>query len=191
MVKKSVKGIQKKELTPPMEDLAHYYFHQGTNYSAYNYLGVQRASENGKNIGYVFRTWAPSAYEIYVVGDFNNWQKTNPMKKITEMGVWECLVETELSLENTPYKFLIISKAGEHYKADPYARYSETGLKTASLIHTDNSYPWKDASWFEHRRAAITDGYWDVPLNIYEMHLASWRKKEADNTDDEGYYSAR
>ncbi|MBR3716325.1 MAG: 1,4-alpha-glucan branching protein GlgB [Clostridia bacterium] len=191
MNKKSLKSVQKKDPNLPKEDLAHYYFHQGTNFNTYDYLGVHRVTEKGKNVGYVFRTWAPAAHEIYVLGDFNAWEKTHPMKRITEMGVWECFVKTELSLEDTPYKYVIISKAGEHYKADPYATYSETGLKTASLIHTESTFDWKDASWFRHRKKAIQNGYWDVPLNIYEMHLASWRKKEADNDDDEGYFSYR
>jgi len=89
------------------------------------------------------------------------------------------------------YKFLIISSSGEHYKADPYAKYSETGLKTASIIHTKTDFDWADSTWFSHRKKSIENGYWDVPLNIYEMHLASWRKKDPNNSEDEGYYSYR
>ena len=191
MNSKRFEDIARKKTSLPEEDLAPYYFHQGTNFNTYDYLGVHRVNDNGKNTGYIFRTWAPAAYEIYVVGDFNNWEKISPMKMITEMGVWEFFLETENSLENTPYKYVIISKAGEHYKADPYATYSETGLKTASLIHTESYFDWQDSAWFRHRKKAISGGYWDVPLNIYEMHLASWRKKEDDNKEDEGYFSYR
>ena len=125
------------------------------------------------------------------MGDFNSWQKIAPMRRVTEMGIWEYTERTDMSLDGMKYKFAIVSNSGEHYKADPYATFSETGLKTASIIHTDNSFDWSDDSWFPHRRKAIEKGYWDVPLNIYEMHLASWKKKEANNAEDEGYYSYR
>ncbi len=169
----------------PVCDLANYYFHQGTNFSAYDHLGVQRTDK-----GYVFRVWAPNAKEIFVVGDFNRWQKTSPMVKTTEMGIWEYSYPTAESLEGAKYKFVIVSDKGEIYKADPYAKYSETGIDTASIIHTDKSFAWEDSSWFSHRQNAIKNGYWDVPLNIYEMHLASWRKKSSSDKDCD-YYSYR
>ena len=69
-----------------------YLFHQGTYYCAYEYLGAHPFEENGKT-GYIFRTWAPNASKINVVGDFNLWDNTkNPMKKISEGGVWEAKI---------------------------------------------------------------------------------------------------
>ena len=186
MSKKSIANVARSKTPAESEDLAHYYFHQGTNFNAYDYLGVHKVRG-----GYIFRTWAPNAHAIFVVGDFNSWQKENAMTRVTEMGVWECFIKSDSSFEGMKYKFLIISNAGEHYKADPYATYSETGLKTASIVHTASDFSWKDSAWFAHRRTAIENGYWDVPLNIYEMHLASWKKKEPDNCEDEGYYSYR
>ncbi|MBE6618725.1 MAG: 1,4-alpha-glucan branching protein GlgB [Ruminococcaceae bacterium] len=186
MSKKINVDTAEEKVPDTVQDLAHYFFHQGTNFNSYDYLGVHKVS-----VGYVFRVWAPNAHEIFVVGDFNSWERRNPMTRITEMGVWECLIETENSLEDQKYKFLIISSSGEHYKADPYAKYSETGLKTASIIHTKTDFDWADSTWFSHRKKSIENGYWDVPLNIYEMHLASWRKKDPNNSEDEGYYSYR
>ncbi len=185
--KVSKKGIKKQtKASPTTDELANYYFHQGNNFSAYTYLGVHKLGE-----GYVFRTWAPRAHEIFVVGDFNAWEKALPMKKITEMGIWEAFLPAKESLEGMKYKYLVISGSGEHYKADPYATYSETGLKTASIIHTESKFTWRDSSWFTHRAKSVENGYWDVPMNIYEMHLASWKKKEPENEEDEGYYNYR
>lgn len=185
-MKKNTRSAKDSLGNQPCGDLANYYFHQGTNFRAYEHLGVHRTAD-----GYIFRVWAPNAKEIFVVGDFNSWQKTAPMKRITDMGIWEYTEYTDKSLEGMKYKFSVISDSGEHYKADPYATYSETGLKTASIIHTETSFDWTDVSWFSHRRKSIENGYWDVPLSIYEMHLASWRKKDPNNSDDEGYYSYR
>ena len=49
-------------------DMAPYLFHQGTNYYAYDYLGVHKTDE-----GFVFRVWAPNADAIMLTGDFNDW----------------------------------------------------------------------------------------------------------------------
>ncbi|MBQ6708844.1 MAG: hypothetical protein IJM97_07855, partial [Clostridia bacterium] len=49
-----------------------YLFHQGNNAKAYEYLGAHR--ENGS---VVFRTWAPNAESVSVVGDFNDWDKNS------------------------------------------------------------------------------------------------------------------
>ena len=57
--------------------MAAYLFHQGTNYKAYEYLGVHKTEA-----GYIFRVWAPNAERVCVVGDFNNWNdKANIMSQ--------------------------------------------------------------------------------------------------------------
>ena len=47
-------------------------FYGGTNSEAYRYLGAHRTRRSGKD-GYVFRTWAPNAAHVSVVGDFCGW----------------------------------------------------------------------------------------------------------------------
>ncbi len=172
--------------TNDVGDLAQFLFHQGTNFHAQDYLGVHRTDSE-----YIFRTWAPGANGIFVVGDFNSWQKTDPMTRVSDMGVWEARIRTNSSFEGMRYKLAITSDAGEHYKADPYATYSETGLKTASIVHTSSDFLWKDADWLNYRRRSIENGYWDIPLNIYEVHLGSWKKKDPDADEDSGCYSYR
>ena len=66
------------------DNMALYLFHQGTNFHAYDYLGVHKTET-----GYVFRVWAPDAKEIFVVGEFNGWMDTNPMTRISGEGVWD------------------------------------------------------------------------------------------------------
>ena len=69
-----------------------YLFHQGTNYKAYDFLGLHKTKVNGKD-GMVFRVWAPDAKSVSVVGDFNQWDDTvAPMEKISD-GVWEAYLE--------------------------------------------------------------------------------------------------
>ena len=52
--------------------------------NAHNYYGIHHL-ENG----WVYREWAPSAYQLYLEGDFNDWNKTShPLKPIGN-GNWE------------------------------------------------------------------------------------------------------
>lgn len=157
--------------------LAKYLFHQGKNYKAFEFLG-SKYSEYVEYCGYNFRVWAPNAKEVSVVGDFNNWDpKKNPMVKETEEGIWELFVEglAEFSL----YKYAITTQDGRIlFKADPYAFHSESGEKTASLTyHFDNKFSWTDEDWQMYK---MNQNIYESPMNIYEVHLGSWKKTEDD-----------
>lgn len=158
------------------DNMAVYLFHQGTNFQAYNYLGAHKT----KN-GMVFRTWAPNAEEVFVTGDFNGWSKDNPMTRISEEGVWEAFAEASRFGEDSKYKFIIQSAAGEVYKADPYAFYAEKAPATASVYCDISGYSWSDAKWLDARKKKMTEPKYETPLNIYELHVGSW-KRHADGT---------
>lgn len=169
-------------------DLAPYYFHQGTNYQTYRYLGVHRTGDT-----YVFRTWAPNAARIFVIGDFNGWCETDEMSRVTEQGVFELLYRADEPIEGACYKFRIYSAGGVHDKADPYAFASETLNKTASIIHTENDFSWTDGSWLRQRRAlSEKKSFYSAPMNIYEIHLGSFVTKEGrQNTNGDAYLNYR
>jgi len=151
-----------------------YLFHQGTYYHAYNLLG-HHFEKVGKDSGVTFRAWAPNAIRVSVVGDFNNWDvDANPMKKISKSQIWEAFIPKVK--EGGKYKFAITTKDGRLlWKADPYAVYSETNGGTASIIHSINGYKWNDKEYIEKRN--IKDHY-SSPMNIYEVNLCSWKRKE-------------
>ena len=72
-------------------ELPVYLFHQGTNYRAYEFLGCHYDIKTGVA---VFRTWAPKAKTVHLVGDFNGWgEKELKMKRISDGGVWEITVD--------------------------------------------------------------------------------------------------
>lgn len=162
---------------PKKDELAKYLFHQGTNYKAYEYLGAHFV-KRGKKEGVVFRVWSPSAKSVSVVGDFNGWDKSaNPM--INDDGVFETFVEGLKMYDN--YKFCVVSDKGEVLKADPYAFHAETTPETASKIYDLDGYKWDDGEYVAQRAAKNTH---TLPMNIYEVNLLSFRRKE--NGD---YYS--
>ncbi len=168
-------------------DLGSYYFHQGTNFRAYEYLGCSLSIKDGK-YEYTFRTWAPNAKSVGLVSGFSGWTRAVPFSRVTDNGIWELKYLSDISLELQPYKFRIKSRKGTHDKGDPYARFSRGGADGASLIFTDNSFKWEDKHWLEHRKKTITsDGkyYMSTPINIYEMHMGSFMRHEEDNR----YYS--
>lgn len=162
-----------------IDNLPLYLFHQGTNYKAYEFLGAHPYSKN-ENEGFVFRTWAPNAKEVTVVGDFNDWdEETNPMQLIQNQtcGVWECMIPDVKQFDN--YKYCIHTFEGKTFlKADPYAFHTQTNPETASKIYDISGYDWKDSDWLEKRK---TSNVYQSPMNIYEVHLGSWRRYEDGN----------
>ncbi len=154
-------------------DFPLYVFHQGRNFKAQDFLGAHKVEE-GK---YVFRVWAPHAMAIYVIGDFNDWNEdASPMYKISDGGVWEAYVEGVKNFQ--AYKFLVYTPDGfKNYKADPYAIHAETRPGTASKIFEGN-YKWRDSSWIKKRRESSV---YKSPVNIYEVHLGSWKMFEDGN----------
>lgn len=150
-------------------NLPAYFFHQGTNYRAYEYMGVHK--EDGH---FVFRVWAPNANAVYVVGDFNSWGEDMPMYRVTDAGIWEYVDENDRVSVGSVYKYKIWSWGNARYKADPYGAYCEKIPATASIVYESN-YEWGDSAW---RDAASKNAkeYYERPMNIYELHLGSWKR---------------
>lgn len=150
-----------------------YLFHQGTYYCAYEFMGAHPMEKNGVQ-GFVFRTWAPNAKSVNLVGDFNGWNNTkHPMKRISEQGVWEVWVDNAKVFDK--YKFEIVDKNNyARLKADPYAFMNETNGKTASIVYDIEGYEWNDAGYIEYRNKKNN---YNTPMNIYEVNLASWKKQ--------------
>lgn len=157
-----------------------YLFHQGTNYKAYEYLGAHPATKEKKN-GYLFRVWAPNAVKVAVVGDFNQWDcLANPMATIGEESVWECFIPGLKCYDL--YKFCITTKDGRQLmKADPYAFHAQTNPETASKLYEVEGYEWKDSGWYQSRR---TLNPYRSPMNVYEVHVGSWKKYDDGNPYD-------
>jgi len=155
-----------------LSELPVYLFHQGTNYRSYEFLGCHYDSKTGVA---VFRTWAPRAAAVQLVGDFNSWNRdSNPMARISDGGVWETTVEGVYPQQR--YKYFIKSGRGNQVlKADPYAFCSETEGKTASIVYDLNGYTWEDDAW---RKRMQKRSPYNSPMNIYEIHLGSWMASE-------------
>ncbi|MDR3208147.1 MAG: hypothetical protein LBT60_07435, partial [Oscillospiraceae bacterium] len=155
----------------PLRDDHLYFFHEGTDCRAYEVLGSRLAERDGVP-GAVFRVWAPEAEAVAVMGDFCGWNReAHPMAKIS-VGVWETFVPG--MKEYDAYKYAVTAKGGRWLeKADPYAFHAETRPRTASKLFALEGYTWGDEAW----RAAGQAPY-EKPMNVYEVHLGSWRQGE-------------
>ncbi|MBS0647780.1 MAG: 1,4-alpha-glucan branching protein GlgB [Verrucomicrobia bacterium] len=144
-------------------------FNKGTHYKIFNVLGGRLTQHQGVQ-GAKFAVWAPNAKAVSLVGDFNHWDgRAHPMRSLGASGVWELFVPG--LQEGEHYKFEIQTpENGRVIKADPYAYASEMRPKTASRLFDVDRFAWTDEKWIQKR------GDLNRPLNIYEVHLGSWKK---------------
>ena len=87
-------------------NLATYYFHQGTNYRAYEYFGCHE-EKTGDGYRYSFRVWAPNADSVRLVADFTSWDIGETMNRITDAGIWELVLISNECLIGKFYKYKI------------------------------------------------------------------------------------
>ncbi len=126
--------------------------------------------------GWSFRGWAPHAASVCVMGDFNGWQTdANPMNP-GQNGIWELFIPG--LQEGSLYQYAVHTGDGRTLaKADPYAFQDELRPGCASRLHQLGTYEWDDKQWLRWRAKHLV---YDNPLNIYEVHLGSWRRTGED-----------
>ena len=141
-----------------------YGFYTGKVFDAYKYLGAHVTKE-----GVVFRTFAPSASKISVIGEFSDWEES-PMEKVHDGNFWE--FTSKDARAGMMYKYRIYDQAGRFIDhCDPYGYGMELRPNTASIIREMDTYRFRDSSWMRKRTDRRRE-----PLNIYEVHLGSFRK---------------
>jgi 1,4-alpha-glucan branching enzyme len=149
-----------------------YLFNQGTHYHLYEKLGSHRVKSQDVE-GTYFAVWAPNAEQVFVMGEFNGWNKTQLRLAARGVsGIWEGFVPDLHA--GVPYKYHIVSRYDGYRvdKADPFAFTSETPPRTASMIY-DRTYTWEDDRWMRDRHQ---HNNLRSPMAIYEVHLGSWMR---------------
>ncbi len=148
-----------------------YGFYMGEEFEAYRFLGAHTEGN-----GVVFRTFAPGARRIQVIGEFNGWNGTE-MYKIHDGNFWECRVERAKPGEM--YKYRITGADGSYRDhCDPYGTWMELRPHSASFVCGDGGFEFGDDQWMRRRGTCM-----DRPLNIYEIHAGSWRRP-SDEAED-------
>ncbi|MBR4173295.1 MAG: 1,4-alpha-glucan branching protein GlgB [Clostridia bacterium] len=156
-----------------IDEFQMYLYNEGTNFRAYEMLGPHKMDN-----GWRFAVWAPNAKSVFLTGDFDAWTGTGkPLCKLATTGIW--YGEFDDICEGMLYKYAITDKKGNTVlKADPVAFYNELRPNTASIVKDIPHFCWEDEKWQRQRE---TVPIYDKPMNIYEIHLASW-KMHSDGT---------
>jgi 1,4-alpha-glucan branching enzyme len=160
--------------TPNDYDL--YLYHQGNLTQSYRTMGAHLVEADGV-AGVRFTVWAPNARAVRVVGDFNDWSgEEHELTRVTEPGVWSGFIP---GLTNGAlYKYEVLTLSGETLlKSDPYAFHAEVRPNTASRVFDLSGYAWQDAAWQRQQKQLQKKPIYNRPVNIYEVHLGSWKKK--------------
>ncbi|MBQ1802483.1 MAG: 1,4-alpha-glucan branching protein GlgB [Lachnobacterium sp.] len=165
-----------------------YLFGQATHYEIYEKLGAHVCKKDGKK-GVIFDLWAPHAKQVFVIGQFNDWNETShEMEKLgaDKNGIFELFIEGVK--EESLYKYLIITEDGRKlYKADPYASYAELRPGTASAVYDTSNFKWTDKKWMNARAKKTEEDVYKEPIAIYECHPGSWTRHPGRN--DDGFYT--
>lgn len=158
-------------------------FQEGSHDRLYEKFGSHTVTYEGV-AGTYFAVWAPNAAYVSVIGDFNEWNTYSHtlLPRWDKSGIWEGFLPG--IKEDQLYKYFIRSNSGEELrKGDPYANRWELRPKTASVV-SNLEYKWKDAAWMKSRGKKNS---LKSPFSVYEMHLGSWRRPDANN--HEVFYS--
>ncbi len=146
-------------------------FHDGDAARAYDFFGAHLENRDGTD-GVVFRVWAPNALSVSVVGDFNEWNIDAHFMNKLDFGAWELFIEGIQPFDL--YKYCIETPYSERiFKADPFAFHTQTRPDDASMVYNIAEYKWGDEQWCVNR---LESDMLTKPMNIYEMHLGSWKR---------------
>jgi 1,4-alpha-glucan branching enzyme len=149
-----------------------YLFNEGSHLQLYRKLGshpMRYADVDGVH----FAVWAPDAEGVFVVGDFNGWNKaSHRLRPRGQSGIWEGFIPGVG--KGACYKYYICSRYHGYRaeKADPFALRNEMPPRTGSVVW-DLDYEWKDQEWMAGRADRNRA---NSPISIYELHLGSWRR---------------
>ena len=159
--------------------------------NGYNYYGLHKT--NGK---WIFREWAPNATNLYLIGDFNNWERSREYqcKRIEgTAGDWELILDEDKIHHGDLFKMYVFWNGGEGERIPAWAQrvVQDEGTKifSAQVWFPEEEYQWKHKTFKPNR----------APLLIYECHIGmgqdaekvgtyiEFRKNVLPRIVDEGY----
>ena len=161
---------------PLLTDFDIHLFGKGEHRQIYDKLGAHLRQIDGV-AGVNFAVWAPNCYKVAVVGDFNRWDpRTHAMENNNGSGIWELFVPGLKPGDRYKFEIRSHNQGYRAAKSDPFGFYAEVRPDTASIVCDLDRYQWGDAQWMSARASANP---LSQPMNIYELHLGSWRRKES------------
>jgi 1,4-alpha-glucan branching enzyme len=141
---------------------------------AYNYFGIQYDKVRK---GWTYREWAPKAQDLYLFGDFNNWQRYSHRLTRNPYGVWEIFLREEDYKESFIHeslvKVLVHSDIGWQERIPAFIR----RVIKDEVTHNFTGQVWlppKRFNWEGDKPVIGKTG----ELLIYECHTGMAQEKE-------------
>ena len=154
-----------------LTDLDKHLFAQGTHERIYEKLGAHVIKQDGVE-GVHFAVWAPNAKEVFVTGNFNNWDSAATPMQGDASGIWTHF-EPGLGY-GAYYKYWVVAHSGQVFeKTDPYGFGTELRPNTGSMVTNVDEYQWQDQAWMKNRKKHQA---LNTPISVYEVHLGSWMR---------------
>lgn len=143
--------------------------------SGYMFFGLFKVKRS-----WVLREWAPNATAIYLIGDFNNWQKNEKYRlQPQENGVWELKISEKYIHHGDLYKLIVEWNGGSGERIPAWCRRvvqdEETKIFSAQVWQPEHEYK------FRIRKFHPTK----APLMIYECHIGMAAEEEKVGTYNE------
>ena len=144
--------------------------------SGHDYFGLHKQTR-----GWVFREWAPNATEIYLIGEFNNWQEDEhyKLKRVEGTGNWELKLREKDLKHGQLYKMKVHWNGGEGERIPAWCRRvvqdDQTKIFSAQVWNPAVPYVWKKAGFKPKKN----------PLLIYECHVGMSQDAEKVGTYNE------
>ena len=159
---------------PTIGEIDLHLYGEGRHLRLWEQFGAQLRTIDGVE-GTSFVVWAPNARRVSVIGSFNDWDgRAHPMRLLGTSGVYELFIPAIAA--GVLYKFEIRAPGGAtRVKTDPLGFKLEQSPGHASIVERRGTYEWQDSEWVSRRIAGNPIA---EPMLVYEVHLASWRRRE-------------
>ena len=137
--------------------------------SGHLYFGLHKLPK-----GWVFREWAPNATDIYLIGDFNNWQEDEKYrcKRIEGTGNWELKLSEKALKHGDLYKMKVKWNGGEGERIPAWCR---------RVVQDDNTKIFSAQVWNPEKPYVFSKKAFKPkknPLLIYECHVGMGQDAE-------------
>ena len=142
--------------------------------NAYTYFGLNLDEKNNQ---WIFREWAPGAKALFLIGDFNQWNRESHPLQYTQNGIWEIKLNSEVLQHQSLIKVHVVSEKGAMDRIPAYIQ---------RVIQNPENYDFAGQIWMPKEKFKWTDQNYvvhnvDAAL-IYECHVGMSSEKEEMST---------
>ena len=158
--------------------------------NGYLYFGLHKmegskSCKSSKGAQWVLREWAPNATAIYMIGDFNSWQKDEAYRlQSVGNGVWEIVLEEDMIKHEQLYKLLVEWQGGSGERIPSYTN-RVVQDEVTKLFAAQVWAPKEQAKGEKAKRRKVARRKASDPLFIYECHIGMSSEEEKVNSYEE------